>query len=144
MQNIIFHMRPLEFTYTPALMLKLLIFHRAPSRDWVSNLIGHHCQLDPYDYTPVKFDSRYNNFHKCCRRAAATVYIVFFVRLIWWLSASSGGIFCLGREFYVVHGSSAWRIRLGAMGLTGTDAWNFLWSVSMSIWAKLFNISAIF
>ena len=51
----------------------------------------------------------------CCRRAAATIYIVFFVHLIWWLSASSGGIFCLGREFFVVHGSCAWRSRLGAM-----------------------------
>ena len=55
----------------------------------------------------------------CCRRAAATIYIVFFVHLIWWLSASSGGIFCLGREFSVVHGSCAWRSRLGAMSLTG-------------------------
>ena len=43
-----------------------------------------------------------------------------FVHLIWWLLASSGGIFCLGREFSVVHDSSAWRSRLGAMGLTGT------------------------
>ena len=54
----------------------------------------------------------------CCRRAAVTIYIVGFVHLIWWLSASSGGIFCLGREFSVVHGSSTWRSRLGAMGLT--------------------------
>ena len=61
-----------------------------------------------------------------------------FVQLIWCLSASSGGIFCFGREFHLVHGSSAWRSRLGAMGLTGTDAWNFLWSVLKSIWAKFF------
>ena len=82
------------------------------------------------------------SFH-FCRCSAETIYVVFFVHLIWWLSASSGGIFCLGREFPVVHGSSAWRSRLGAMGLTGTDVWNFLWSVSMSIWAKLFNIAGI-
>ena len=61
-----------------------------------------------------------------------------FVQLIWCLSASSGGIFCFGREFHLVHGSSASRSRLGAMGLTGTGAWNFLWSVLKSIWARFF------
>ena len=44
------------------------------------------------------------------------------IGFFWWY-------FCLGRQFSVVHGSSAWRSRLGAMGLTGTDAWNFLWGL---------------
>ena len=59
------------------------------------------------------------------------------IGFLWWY-------FLFGSKVLCSSCSSAWRSRLGAMGLTGTDAWNFLWSLSMSIWAKLFNISTIF
>ena len=49
-----------------------------------------------------------HQYTPCCRRAAATIYIVFFVHLIWWLSPSSGGILLVGSRVLC----RSWFVRL--------------------------------